>query len=136
MTADTAPPDKKRPFGVGAVTLLLVLLSATIALDTRREHLDLPWDFPSQIPREAMLRALGYAVALLLALIAAGMWRLRRSAWVATMLLVGTFMVIELLWYTRGNPRYHIMTLCVLIVFYLNQREVQGVFRRRGRAGA
>ena len=133
MTSDTALPDRKRPFGVGAVTLLLLLLSAALAFDAWRGRLDLPWAFPQQVSREATLRILGYAVASLLVLIAAGMWRLRRAAWVATMLLVGTFMVIELLWYARGRPRYHIMTLCALIVFYLNQREVQGIFRRRER---
>jgi hypothetical protein len=125
----TERPDRKRPFGIAAVTLLLLLLAAVIGLEVRRGRLDLPWQFPPQVPRAATIQMLGYAVTALLVLIAAGMWRLRRAAWVGTMLLVGFLMVIELVWYARGNPRYHIMILCVLIVFYLNQRQVQGLFR-------
>jgi lysylphosphatidylglycerol synthetase-like protein (DUF2156 family) len=82
------------------------------------------------------MRPLGYAAASLFALVAAGMWLRRRAAWVATMLLVGAVMVIELLRYARGDPHYLLMVLCVLIVFYLNQREVQSLFRRRTGPGA
>ena len=133
VTSESATANRKRPFGIWAVTLLLFLLAAVVGLEARRGRLDLPWEFPPQVPREATIRALGYTVSALLALIAVGMWRLRRAAWVGTMLLVGMLMVIELLWYVRGVPRYHIMTLCVLIVFYLNNGEVQSRFRRRTR---
>jgi hypothetical protein len=125
----TERPGRKRPFGITAVTLLLLLLAAVIGFEARGGRLDLPWQFPSEVPRAAAVQTLGYTFAALLVLIAAGMWRLRRAAWVGTMLLVGFLMVIELVWYAQGAPRYHIMTLCVLIVFYLNQRQVQSLFR-------
>jgi hypothetical protein len=135
MDDDTVDRDtmvrRKRTFGVGAVTLLLLVLAGAIALDAWRGRLELPWALPASLPREPLTRALGYVVAALLCLVAAGMWLLRRSAWVATMLLVGALMVVELLRYARGSPRYLLMVLCVLIVFYLNQRDVQGLFRRR-----
>jgi hypothetical protein len=122
---------QKRPFGVVALTLLLLLLAGLIALDAWRGRLDLPVRLPAGLSRETAIRALGYTVAALFALVAGGMWRLRRYAWVATMLLVGLLMAVQLLRYARGGPRYPLMVLSVLIVFYLNQREVQGRFRRR-----
>jgi len=122
--------SRKRPFGVGVVILLLLVLGAVIAVEARRHTLAIPWEFPHPLSQEATIQALGYSVAALLVLLAIGMWRLRRRAWVGTMLLVGVIMAIELLWYARGTPRYLIMTLCVLLVFYLNQSEVQGLFRR------
>jgi hypothetical protein len=125
----TDRPDRKRPFGVAAVTILLLLLAAVIGLEVRRDRLDVPWQFPAQVPRAATIRMLGYTLAAVLVLLAAGMWRLRRAAWVGTMLLVGVLMAIELFWYARGEPRYHIMALCIFIVFYLNQGQVQRLFR-------
>jgi hypothetical protein len=124
--------SRKRPFGVRVVILLLVVLGVVIATEARRRNLALPWAFPERLlPQEPAVQVLGYAVAALLVFLAGGMWLLRRYAWVGTMLLVGVLMAIELLWYAKGAPRYLIMTLCVLIVFYLNQSEVQGLFRGR-----
>lgn len=125
----TERPDRKRPFGITALTLLLLLLAAVIGVEASRGRLDLPWQLPPQVPRAATMQVLGYAFAAVLAFIAAGMWRLRRVAWVGTMLLVGFLMAVELVWYAWADPRYHIMTLCVLIVFYLNQGQVQRLFR-------
>jgi hypothetical protein len=125
----------KRPFGVRVVILLLLVLGAVIAIEARRRTLAIPWEFPALLPQNVAIQALAYGVAVLLILLAIGMWRLRRRAWVGTMLLVGVLMAIELLWYARGNPRYLIMALCALIVFYLNQREVQGLFRRPDQRG-
>lgn len=118
-----------RTFGVTAIALLLLALAGALAFDTWRGQLDFPALAPFGVPRELAVRALGSAVAALLSLVAVGMWRRRRAAWVATMLLVGALMVLELRWYARGTPRYLLMALSVLIVFYLNLREVQGLFR-------
>ena len=132
----TVPPDRKRPFGVTALTLLLLLLAAAVALEAWRRRLELPLQLPPLVPRAATIQALAYGFAALLVLLAAGMWRLRRAAWVGTMLLVGFLMVIDLGSYVWGTPRYHIMALCVLTVFYLNSGQVQSLFRGRAeRAG-
>ncbi|HEU4647683.1 MAG TPA: hypothetical protein VFS33_01390 [Gemmatimonadales bacterium] len=119
-----------RTFGLTAIAVLLLALAGALALDTWCGRLDFPGFVPFGVPRALAVRVLGSAVAALLSIVAVGMWRRRRAAWVATMLLVGALMVLELRWYARGTPRYLLMALSVLIVFYLNQREVQGLFRR------
>jgi hypothetical protein len=118
-----------RTFGVTAIALLLLALAGGVALDAWRGRLDFPGLVALGMPRELAVRVLGATVALLMSIVAVGMWRRLRAAWVATMLLVGALMVLELRWYARGTPRYLLMALSVLIVFYLNQREVQGLFR-------
>lgn len=120
----------KRPFGIWVLSFLLLLLAGLLAFYVWAGGLDFPWPFPLGLPRVVTTRALGSAIALLLGLVAVGMWLLQRPAWVATMLLVGALIVLELRWYARGTPRYPLMVLSVLIVFYLNQREVQTHFRR------
>lgn len=121
---------RKRPFGIRALSLLLLLLAGSLALDVWWGRLDFPWPVGLGLPRVATTRALGSAIAVLLALMATGIWLFKRAAWVATMLAVGALMVLELRWYARGTPRYLLMVLCVLIAFYLNLREVQSLFGR------
>jgi hypothetical protein len=60
--------------------------------------------------------------------VSVGLWRLRYWAWSATMLWAGLNMVQALLSYYRGEPQFPSMALSVLIVLYLNQREVQFAF--------
>ena len=75
-----------------------------------------------------LLLALG-AAALAAAI---GLLRLRRWAWVLTMLMVGTQMAANLWEYVVAGERPYLeMLLDVLLVFYLNQREVQRAFGHR-----
>jgi uncharacterized membrane protein (DUF2068 family) len=59
---------------------------------------------------------------------AIGLWMLWRWAWVATMLGTGFSLALGLLHYWQGDPNYAAMMVNILIVFYLNLREVQHVF--------
>lgn len=119
-----------RPFGIWVLSILLLLLAGLLAFYVWGGGLDFPWPFPLGLPRMVTTRVLGSVIAVLLGLVAVGMWFLQRAAWVATMLLVGALILLELRWYVRGTPRYPLMVLSVLIVFYLNQREVQTHFGR------
>jgi hypothetical protein len=57
-----------------------------------------------------------------------GLWRLQRWAWSATMLWAGINMAQALYAYYVGEPQYSAMALSVVIVLYLNQRDVQLAF--------
>jgi hypothetical protein len=57
-----------------------------------------------------------------------GLWRLQRWAWVATMSWAGINMAQALWAYWIGEPQYAAMVLSVVIVLYLNQRDVQLAF--------
>jgi hypothetical protein len=124
MTAATATEGPRRPFGITVIVTAMITNAAIAAirvylgehrLDTYMEpavHLELTGPF---------IGALGLIVSV-------GLWRLRHWAWSATMLWAGVNMVQALLVYYRGEPQFPSMALSVLIVLYLNQREVQLAF--------
>ncbi len=61
-------------------------------------------------------------------IVSVGLWRLRRWAWVATMIWAGVNMAQALYAYWVSEPQYSAMALSVVIVLYLNQRDVQLAF--------
>ena len=61
---------------------------------------------------------------------AIGLWMMLRWAWVATMLWTGVNLALGLWDYGQGDPNYVSMLINVLIVFYLNLREVQEAFNK------
>jgi hypothetical protein len=57
-----------------------------------------------------------------------GILRVRPWAWLMAMILQGTILATELASYARGNAIYLNMAVAVVIVLYLNQRDVQRAF--------
>jgi hypothetical protein len=128
----------RRPFGLNAIIviqLLLVLFSATLlalaglvvwlsytyAQESLLIKLDLSFD-------ELVTLVVMFVVNLVCAV---GLWRRRRWAWFLTMFQLGVFMVSDLhSYFTGAAPEAYAwsMLLNVLMVFYLNQREVQTMF--------
>jgi hypothetical protein len=74
---------------------------------------------------------LGIPLSLIVLVLIVGLWRLKRWAWVGTMIFVGLGLTVGIVQYLRDQPLYGTMLLNVFIVFYLNQRNVQDVFERR-----
>lgn len=60
-----------------------------------------------------------------------GLWRLRRWAWFIIMVDLGISMSFDIYSFFYGEPNYSSMLFNVLMVFYLNQRDVQNAFVRR-----
>lgn len=123
---------RRRPFGVYAIILLLLLSILSVYLEEVRTQgggliggllpngLDLTRN-----------KAISTSVTVVYALLVIGLLALRRWAWVAGMVLVGVGLGFNIWLYFRGNPQYPNMLLEVVLVFYLNQRDVQQAFRRR-----
>ncbi|MDD1742950.1 MAG: hypothetical protein LUQ47_06415 [Methanotrichaceae archaeon] len=63
-------------------------------------------------------------MTLVMAALVVGFWRMQRWAWVSGMILVGLAMAADLWGYFHGNHYWFSMTINILIVFYLNQRDV------------
>ena len=130
------PQRVPRPFGVKAIVVLLLvsaLLTAVTggwgfvwAMGGNSALLNVfPEPAPLVLTQFALLVVEG--VADLVA--AVGLLLMRRWAWVLVMLLVGYRMASNLWLYISGANANEIeMILDVVIVFYLNQRDVQRAF--------
>jgi hypothetical protein len=116
--------NRRRPFGVTVIAI--VYLTNAVASVVRTDFSNATVDY---VMNDAgyldLLQVLIASIGLLLGI---GLWTLQRWAWVATMLWAGVTMVTALLAYFRGDPQFVSMALSVVVVFYLNSREVQGVF--------
>ena len=127
---------RHRPFGLYAIIALLLLNAILIVLDVTRSYIGLTTELGLPPPRlpglddDDVNRAARYLSAGGYAAAALGLWTLRRWAWVALMIVVGLALAEGLFRYARADPRYATMALNVLIVFYLNQRDVQRLFQR------
>jgi uncharacterized membrane protein (DUF2068 family) len=81
-----------------------------------------------------LLTTINVLIITLLVINIIGLVRLRRWAWLFTMILTGAGLLIGIVQYFHGVTRYFNLVTGVLIVFYLNQRSVQQRFKRRGDA--
>lgn len=126
-------PARKRSFGLYAITILLVINAMLIALDVSRSYVSLGLDFglapPGGLSGSVIDQVLRLLTAASYFVVAIGIWTFRRWAWAALMILVGMALGEGILRYLRDEPRYLIMLFNIMIVFYLNQRSVQRLFR-------
>jgi hypothetical protein len=135
--ADVAPDlpshaARKRPFGLYAITALLLTNAVLIVLDASHSYvagLALPRWILQTLTRADLDQVIRLVSGSGFVLVAMGIWTLHRWAWAALMILVGAALGEGILRYMRGDPNYLIMLFNVLIVLYLNQRSVQRLFR-------
>jgi hypothetical protein len=127
----------KRPFGIIAVIILEIgialfgLVFYALMLYMGRSDLIIApifnvfkslYDFQDWLD---VIRLLSTPI---LFIIAYGLWQYKRWAWVATMAYVGIGMGGQVWAHFFGKPDYLYMLIDVLIVFYLNQSDVQSIF--------
>jgi hypothetical protein len=130
MTTET-PTKRRRPFGLYAVIVLLVAQNLVIVVQPDNVRIGLARLLPEDVDDSTALRMLSAGLAVVFLIVIAGLWRLKRWAWVATMIFVGAGLAIGIIQYFRDLPLYWTMITNVFIVFYLNQRDVQDAFERR-----
>jgi hypothetical protein len=126
-----APRKRRRPFGLYAVIVLLVAQNFVIAVQPDNVRIGLARFLPEDVDDSTAVRVLSTVLAVAFLTVIVGLWRLKRWAWVATMIFVGIGLTIGIIQYFRDLPLYWTMITNVFIVFYLNQRDVQDAFERR-----
>jgi hypothetical protein len=90
--------------------------------------------FGVALKSEAVSDLLSTAVTVLGWVVAFGLWRMERWAWIATMIWYGVTMAGLLIAWTHDDLNayeYGLMVISVVAVFYLNQRDVQAAFHHR-----
>ncbi len=125
---------RKRPFGVSVIIFMLILyvlffcisLLSLFKMPFGEFTLDI---FHTVNPMYAPVLLI-LVILIGLALIV-GLFQLQRWAWVLVMVLTGLSMLSDLWGYLYGNYPFLSMVINIIIVFYLNQREVQLAFSSR-----
>lgn len=128
---ETAPALRKRPFGVYAIIVLLLLRIVGIVVDAVRIHWGLPPMVLTIVDNQTTIDILIGAFSLLIVTICTGLFLLKRWAWIAVMILIGFNLLTSIVLYLDGGEPFLSMLLDVLCVFYLNQRSVQAAFEGR-----
>jgi uncharacterized membrane protein (DUF2068 family) len=130
--SDSQPATRKRPFGLYPIIGLLLLDALSVLADVRLFKPGLPTQSLPSFENLLWTDALGLVVAAVIIFLVVGLWFLKRWAWVATMILVGIGLAFGIWAYFQGAPTYVSLLINTLAVFYLNQRDVQRAFERRG----
>jgi hypothetical protein len=124
----------RRPFGLWAVIVLhflkAILNLAIVALSLLQDSALVTLVLSDLGDESQVLRfVVTSALLALFSLVAGiGMLRLRRWAWILTMILLAYSMTRDILAFYNGLPSYTSMALNVIQVAYLNQHEVQSLF--------
>jgi hypothetical protein len=144
MTTGTGQPSERqarlhgRPFGIvvlgGLFVVRALLLLAALVWTSLPEIGPVGRVFAMPADVAAAVRTTPALLGLLLVLVAALlasavlMWSGRRLGWLVAILTTGLFLLVDLYQSSRGamNPLW--MTLDVVVVFYLNQRDVRDFF--------
>jgi hypothetical protein len=115
-----------RPFGVTVIATAMVANAVFAGVRTYLGDSTVAWD--DMLQRGFYFELFGPFVGGIGLIVSVGLWRLRRWAWIATMTWAGINMAQALWAYWIGEPQYTAMALSVVIVLYLNQRDVQLAF--------
>jgi hypothetical protein len=111
------------------IALQLVIVMSNW-VDVMRVQLNLSPLMLPELGNEALTQWLSLGITVLVLVVIAGLWTLRRWAWVATMIMQGIALLYGIWIYFTGGQPYLGLLLNSLVVFYLNQRDVQRCFAR------
>jgi hypothetical protein len=138
-------PSRKRPFGVIAIIVLKIATALLLIIEIiflifydaagqfltglTEDELAVALnndDLTLMITLTLIVVVLGWHLTLII-----GLWLLKRWAWFLTMIQLGLSLALGLWVYAQGEPLYVNMGLNTIMVFYLNQSEVQHAFGQK-----
>lgn len=117
----------KRPFGlyivIGLQTINALLLAlGLLTLQVVNQQIDL------LVGNRLYFAYLSWLLVAAWLLASLGLFWLKRWGWTLTMILTGIGLAVNIWQYFQGAPNYQETIIHIVIVFYLNQREVQRPF--------
>ncbi|NIV34356.1 MAG: hypothetical protein GWN58_34320 [Anaerolineae bacterium] len=124
-------PKQKRPVGLVVIIVLqlaLALLEALYLLGWKQSVLALRLLVRNPI---FYTEIVGWVLAGLLLLAVLGLLLQKRWGWIISMILTGFGLFYTIWSYFQGTPRYFPMLIYVIMVLYLNQHDVQRLFREQ-----
>ena len=119
--------QKSRPFGLYIIIWLQVALAVFLALALLDVQIVSSY-LSILIQNPIFYSWFGWVLIACLAMAALGLFFLKRWGWILTMILTGLGLSYTIWSYFHGSPSYIAMIMDLVIVFYLNQREVQMPF--------
>jgi hypothetical protein len=126
VNAEPETTTNGRPFGVTVIATAMIANAIIAGFRTFMGDEPVSWD--DMLRTDFYFDLLGPFVGVVGLVVSVGLWRLQRWAWVATMSWAGINMAQALWAYWVSDPQYAAMVLSVVIVLYLNQRDVQLAF--------
>lgn len=126
-------PRRRRPFGLYMILVLLSLQAITGFAVTALLGIGIFFD-PGTVWTAIQPELVDLVLSLLLipvtAVVLVGLWRYRTWGWYGMMLLLAYYTASDAIAYFSGRLEPVSMFFNVLMVFYLNQREVRDLFEQ------
>ena len=119
---------RKRPFGVTVIVILQILSILSLVIEYREGAWLLGVLMPQWMAQDEVVLAVALFVVLYQFVVTIGLILLQRWAWLLFMVQLGLTMAVDLRAYFNDTPYYTSMLISVVMVFYLNQRDVQQAF--------
>ena len=121
---------KRRPFGLYLIIALQLVVAILLVLALLGEK-TIAIYLKLLVQNPIFYTWFGWVLIGFLLLAVLGLWILKRWGWILTMILTGLGLGFSIWSYFQGSPHYISMVLYLVIVFYLNQRDVQYPFLHR-----
>jgi hypothetical protein len=130
MDAETIQPN--RPFGVLVIAVFQILaaLGSLLLMAIYADMIHLDWlDVPVELDSNLILTSIALAFARSVTVI--GLLRLKHWGWLLAMIVTGVLLITDLSAYLNNTPNYLSMLTNIIVVFYLNQRDVRRAFQQQ-----
>lgn len=133
VDASRPPRRRRRPFGLYMILILLSLQAITGVLLTVALGIGMIFEpgtlWPALAP-DLLDAVLPFILMLVTGVVLVGLWRYRTWGWYGMMLLLAYYTASDAIAYFAGQVAPISMLFNVVMVFYLNQREVRDLFEQ------